>query len=158
MKGTLGTFAALVVVTLVVAPLAHAEEPTREGYVAQLEPLCQANKKANERIMAGARERVNKGKLKPAGKQFVRVSRSFGGLVKQIAAVPPSPADSHRVERWLTLLRLVESRLLKVGRYFEEGEKIKATHESIQAERSGNSANNAIFALHFHYCHLTRIG
>jgi hypothetical protein len=158
MKRTLGTLAALVVVTLVVAPLAHGEDPTRESYVAQLEPICQANRVANERIMAGARDRINKNELEPAGKQFIRVSRSFGGLIKRIAAVPAPPADSHRVERWLELMQLVEGRLRNVGKYFKEGEKIKATHESIQAERSGNSANNAIFALHFHYCRLTRIG
>jgi hypothetical protein len=156
MKGTLGTFAALVALTLAVAPLARAEEPSRESYVAQLEPICQANRAANERIMNGAKERVSAGKLKPAGRQFIRVSRSFGSLIKQIAAVPPPPADSHRVERWLALMHLLEGRLLNVGKYFIEGEKIKATHESIQAERSGNSANNAIFALHFRYCRFTR--
>jgi hypothetical protein len=158
MKGMLGTIAAVGVVLLAIAPLAPAEEPTRESYVAQIEPICQANRSVNERIMAGAKERVNKGKLELAGKQFVRVSSSLGGLIKRIAAVPPAPSDSHRVKRWLDLMRLVEGRLRNVGKYFKEGEEIKASHESIQAERSGNSANNAIFALHLHYCRFTRIG
>jgi phage host-nuclease inhibitor protein Gam len=155
MKGTLGTTAAVAVATLAVATLAHGEEQTRESYKTQLEPLCQANRMANKRIMAGARQRVNRDELEAAGKQFVRVSRSFGGLVKQIAAVPPPSADGHRVERWLELMRLLETRLRLVGKYFKAGEKIKATHESILAERSGLSANNISIVFHFHYCRLS---
>jgi len=158
MKGPLGTLAAFALVTLAVAPLAHAEEQTRESYVAQVEPICQANRTANERIMAGAQERVNKDKLTPAGKQFVRLSESFGGLIKQLATVPPAAADAHRVERWLESLRLLKTRLRNVGKYFKEGEKIKATHESILAERSGLSANNTSIVFHFHYCRITRVG
>lgn len=152
MKRLLGTLAAIATAMLVIAPLAHGEEPTRESYVAQVEPICKANRDANERIMAGARDRVNKGKLEPAGKQFVRVSDSVGGLVKQLAAVSPPAADSHRVDRWLELIGLLKSRLRTVGKYFKAGEKIKATHASILAERSGLSANNISIVFHFHYC------
>lgn len=155
MKGTLGTTAAVAVAMLAVVVPAHGEEQTRESYKARLEPLCQANRAANKRIMAGARDRVNAGKLVVAGKQFVRVSHSFGGLVKRIAAVPPPPADGHRVERWLELMRLLETRLRTVGKYFKAGEKIRATHESILAERSGLSANNISIVFHFHYCRLS---
>jgi hypothetical protein len=158
MKGTLGTVAAVALATLAAAPPAHAEEQTRESYKAQVEPICQANRTANTKIMAGASERVKKGKLEIAGKQFVRVSRSFGGLIKQLATVPPPPADSHRVERWLELMRLLETRLRTVGKYFKQGEKIKATHESILAERSGLSANNISIVFHFHYCRLSHFG
>jgi hypothetical protein len=152
MRRTLGIPATVALVTLAVAPLARGEEPTREGYVAQVEPICQVNRTANEKIMAGSKERVDKGKLELAGKQFVRVSESFGGLVKQLAAVSPPAADSHRVDRWLGAMRLLKSRLRTVGKYFKAGEKIKATHESILAERSGLSANNISIVFHFHYC------
>jgi hypothetical protein len=158
MKGKLGTAAAIVVATLAVATLADGEEQTRETYKAQVEPLCQANRAANERIMSGARDRVNAGKLEAAGNQFVRVSRSFGGLVGRLATVPPPPADSHRIERWLKFMRLLRTRLRLVGEYFKEGEKIKAAHESILAERSGLTANNISIVFHFHYCRLSHFG
>ncbi|HSS05385.1 MAG TPA: hypothetical protein VLK89_09425 [Solirubrobacterales bacterium] len=157
MRGTLGILAAIMLVTLTVAPLAHGEDQTREGYVAQVEPICQANRAANERIMAGAKDRVNKGKLALAGKQFVRVSGSVGSLIAGLAAVPPPPADSHRIERWLHLMRLLEQRLRNVGKYYKAEEKIKATHESILAERSGLSANNTSIVFHFHYCRFSHI-
>lgn len=156
MKGPLGTLAAITLVTLAVTPPAHAEEQTREGYVAQVEPICQANRVANERIMAGAQERIRKDKLVPAGKQFVRLSESLGEMIGQLTAVPPPAADGHRVERWLENLRLLKTRLRQVGKYFKEGEKIKATHESILAERSGLSANNTSIVFHFHSCRINR--
>jgi hypothetical protein len=153
MSAKLGTIAAILVATFAVAPLAQGEEPqTRDSYKAQVEPLCRANRAVNDRIMAGAQRRVNKGKLERAGKQFIRVSRSFGGLIGRLAKVPPPPADSHRVERWLQLTRLLRSRLRLVGKYLGEGLKIKATHESILAERSGLSANNTSIVFQFHYC------
>jgi hypothetical protein len=155
MKGKLGTLTAVVLATLAVAPLARGEEQTRETYKVQVEPLCQANREANDRIMSGAQKRVNAGKLEAAGKQFVRVSHSFGGLIRRLATVPPPPADTHRVERWLELMRLLEARLRLVGKYFEESLRIKATHESILAERSGLSANNISIVFHFHYCRLS---
>jgi hypothetical protein len=158
MKGTLGTFAAIAVALLVIAPLANGEEQTRESYKAQIEPICQSNRSANERIMDGARDRINKGKLEPAGKQFIRVSASFGELIKQIAAVPPPPADARRVDRWLDSMRLLKQRLRNVGKYYKAEEKIKATHESILAERSGLSANNTSIVFHVKYCRFGHIG
>jgi hypothetical protein len=158
MSRTLGTLAAIAIAMLAIAPLARGEEQTRESYKAQVEPICQANRTANERIMAGARDRVNKGKLVPAGKQFIRVSGSVGGLIEGLAAVPPPSADQHRVGRWLGSIRLLKQRLRLVGKYYKAGEKIKATHESILAERSGLTANNTSIVFHFHYCRFSHIG
>jgi hypothetical protein len=150
--------AAIAAALLAIAPLARGEEQTRESYKAQVEPICKANRQANERIMAGARDRVNKGRLELAGRQFIRVSGSFGGLIKQLVTVPPPPADDRRIERWFDSMRLLKQRLRNVGKYYKAGEKIKATHESILAERSGLSANNTSIVFHFHYCRFSHIG
>ncbi len=158
MRRTLGTLAAIVVAMLAIAPLARSEEQTRESYKAGVEPICQANREANERIMAGVRDRVNKGKLELAGKQFIRLSASFGGLIQKLLPIPAPPADERRVERWFDPMRLLKQRLRNVGKYYEAGEKIKATHESILAERSGLSANNISIVFHFHYCRFGHIG
>jgi hypothetical protein len=156
MKGPLGTFVAIAIALFAVSPTAAGDEQTRESYKEQVEPLCQANRRANERIMSGARQRVNMNKLVPAGKQFIRVSESLGKLIKQLKAVPPPPADTHRVKRWFDSMRLLKTRLRQVGKYFKEGEKIKGTHESILAERAGLSANNTSIVFHFHYCRIGR--
>jgi hypothetical protein len=158
MKRTLGTFAAIAIAMLAIAPLAVGEEQTRDSYKAQVEPICQANRSANEKIMAGARERVNKGKLALAGKQFIRVSGSFGGLIKQLTPIPAPTADERRIEHWLSSMQLLKQRLREVGKYYKAGEKIKAAHVSILAERAGLSANNTSIVFHFHYCRFSHIG
>ncbi|HEY8810049.1 MAG TPA: hypothetical protein VIM28_08505 [Solirubrobacterales bacterium] len=158
MKRTLGTFAAIAIAMLAIAPLAIGEEQTRDSYKAQVEPICQANRSANEKIMAGAKERVNKGKLVLAGKQFIQVSGSVGGLIKQLATIPAPTADERRIEHWLGSIQLLKQRLREVGKYYKAGEKIKATHESILAERAGLSANNTSILFHFHYCRFSHIG
>jgi hypothetical protein len=158
MKGPLGTFAAIAIAMLVIVPLAHGDEQTRESYKAQAEPICQANRSANEKIMAGAKERINKGKLEPAGKQFIRVSGSLSGLIKQLTPITAPAADEHRVERWLDSMQLLERRLRNVGKYYVAGEKIKAAHEAILAERAGLSANNTSIVFHFHYCRFSHVG
>jgi len=152
----MGTVAAVVLAMLAVAPFAHAEEQTRETYKAQVEPLCQVNREANERIMQGAQRRINKDEFEPVGKQFVRVSKSFGGLVKQLANVPAPSADAHRVDRWFEQMRLLKTRLRTTGKYYKEGEDFKAAHESVLAERAGITANNTSIVFHLHYCRFGR--
>lgn len=154
MKGKTAIFGCALATMLALAALAHGEEQTRESYKAQVEPLCRANREANERIMTGVRQRVNKGKLKLAGKQFIRVSISFAGLINELATVPSPAGDEHRVERWFDSLRLLRLRLHKVGTYYKAGKAIKAAHEAILAERAGISANNTSIVFHFHYCRL----
>lgn len=158
MKRTLGTFAAVVIAMLAIAPLAAGEEQTRDSYKVQVEPLCQANRSANEKIMAGAKDRVNNDKLGPAGKQFIRLSASFGRLIKQLGTIPPPPADERRVERWVDSMRLIKRRLREVGKYYKADEKIRGTHTAILAERAGLSANNTSIVFNFHYCRFSHIG
>ncbi|HET7052488.1 MAG TPA: hypothetical protein VFI09_01055 [Solirubrobacterales bacterium] len=152
MRGKLGTLAAIALVTLAVAPLAHGEEQTRESYKAQVEPICRANRKTNEKIMAGAQQRINENKLKPAGRQFVRLSRSFGDLVGGLTKVSPPATDVHRIDRWIEIMKLLKGRLRLAGKYYVEGNKIKGTHMAIWAQRAALSANNTTIVLHFHYC------
>ena len=156
MRGPLGTLAALLLAMLVIAPLTLGAEQTRETYKERVEPVCKANREANERIMSGARQRVNKNKLKPAGKQFVRLSDSFGKLIKRLAPVPPPVGDERRIGRWIESMKLLKTRVRLVGKYFIAGEKIRANHESILAERAGISANNTSIVLHFHDCRFGR--
>jgi hypothetical protein len=152
----LGTLTATALALLALAPPAGGGEQTRETYRAEVEPLCQANRAANERITRGLRRRVNRGMLTPAGKQFIRLSESFGKLVGRLARVPAPSGDEHRVGRWLEMLRLLRKRLRNVGRYFIAGEKIRGNHESILAERAGISANNISIVFHFRHCRIGR--
>lgn len=155
MRGTLLTAFLVLAVTLVATAAAWAEEgPTRDEYVAQVDPICQKNTEANKRILQGASQKVNAGKLNQAGAQFTRAAAAFGKSITEITAVPRPTADSPRLEKWFGFLKKIKTNLGKVGKALKEGNKVRAVHEKIRAERSSNAANNVSFVFGFKYCHL----
>lgn len=157
MKRTLGITAAVLVATLAVATTAYgADEQTRESYVAAVEPICERDREAGAQILSGTRENIREGRLGVAGRQLIRASRRFGSTIGQLVAVPRPAADEEKLQRWFGFLRLVKERLRKTGKFYEEGKELKATHESIRAEKSGNAANNVSFVFRFRYCRLSR--
>lgn len=156
MRRMQGTIAALLAAMLVLAAFAVAEEgPTRDEYVSQVEPICKSNAEANERILKGAHTRVKHDKLRQASGQFFRASDAFGKAVAAIVAIPRPPTDDARLKKWFGFLRIVETNLRKVGKALKEGNKVKALHETIRAERSGNAANNVASIFEFHQCRLS---
>jgi len=149
--------AAVLLATLAVAAVARGyEEPTREHYIATVEPICKSDREASEQILAGTREAIRDGKLKVAGRQLIRASRHFGEAIRKLIAVPRPPADEAKLQKWFGFLRILRDRIRQTGVYYKEGEELRATHESIAAERTGNAANNVSFSLKFKYCRLGR--
>lgn len=142
---------------LAVAAVAHgAEEPTRETYVATVEPICKRDREAAEKILTGAKDAIREGRLDVAGRQLVRASQRFGESIRQLVAVPRPPADEAKLQKWFKFLRIVRDRIRQTGVYYKEGKRLQATHESIRVERSGNAANNVSYSLKFKYCRLSR--
>jgi len=157
-RGKLGILAA-VVELLAVAPLAHAEgDQTRETYTQRIEPICKQNRIANERIMAGAQRRIKRKQFGTVGKQFIRVSGSFAGLIRRLRPVAPPLGYERAVARWLKFMRLAKARLRIVGKAYRQGKDIKAAHVSILAERAGISANNISIAFKVRECRFGRLG
>jgi hypothetical protein len=156
--GAKGTLALIGLATLTVATtsaLAAEGGPTRDEYAAQVDPICEQNTIANERILKGAQAKVNNGKMKAAGGQFIRASEKFGATVKEIAKVPRPPADDARLVKWFGFLKIVAKNLRMVGKALKEEDRIKAIHERIRVERSSNAANNVSFVFGFRYCRIT---
>jgi len=145
--------------TLLLAASAHAEEvPSRAEYVEQVEPICQANTEANQRILKDVKTKARSktlSKVKEAGAQFIQASSAFGAAEKKIAAVPRPAADDARLLKWFKYLGIVKTKLFKLGQALKAGEKILAAHEQIRVERASNAANNVSFIFEFHYCHLS---
>jgi hypothetical protein len=141
---------------LCVAAAAHGDEQTRESYVAAVEPICQRDREAGERILSGAGDKIKEGNLAGAGRQLIRASGRFGTTIREIVAVPRPAADEAKLQKWFGFLRIVKGRLRKTGKLYKEGKRLAATHESIRTEKSANAANNVSFAFHFRYCRLSR--
>jgi hypothetical protein len=140
--------------TLLVAAVAHAEGPTREEYVGQVDPICKANTDANKPLLKKARKSAQQKKYKPAAADVMKAAKNFGTSLKKIEAVPQPAADAAQLQKWFGFLGIVKANLEKVSKALGEENKIKAQHEEIRVERSSNAANNVSFVFGFKYCHL----
>jgi hypothetical protein len=141
--------------TLIAVAAAWGEDgPTREEYVATIDPICKTNIDSNKNLLKGVGAIVKAGKLKLAASRFTEVASNFGKTIKSIEVIPRPAADSARLEKWFSFLKIVQMNLGKVGKALREENKIRASHEKIRAERSSNAANNVSFVFGFHYCNL----
>ena len=154
MKRTLTTVALVFAATAVVVAAAWAADPTREEYVATIDPICKKNVDSNKKVLKGVGALVKAGKLKVAASRFTQVAANFGRTIKSVEAIPRPPEDSPRLEKWFKFLKIVQKNLAEVGKALKEENKIRASHEKIRAERSSNAANNVSFVFGFHYCNL----
>lgn len=127
-------------------------DQTRETYVAQVEPICKTNTKANERILSGAEKKVKEGKLKVAAGQFTQAAAAFTKAVKQIKAVPQPVADVAKLAKWTGYLETETKLLGEIGAALKAGNKTKAQTLSVKLTHNGNLANNAVLGFDFNYC------
>jgi hypothetical protein len=149
--------AAALLATLGLAAIAQgAEEPTLETYRAQVEPICKRDREAAEKILGGTKEAIREGRLDAAGRRLIRASRRFGETIGKLVAVPRPAANEEKLQKWFGFLRILRDRTRQTGVYYRQGERIRATHESIAAERTANAANNVSFSLRFRDCRLSR--
>jgi hypothetical protein len=145
---------ALAVGLAVSAPLALAIEanPTRDEYVAAVEPICGRNSEANSRILKGVKQQVKSGELVPAGKRFVRASSALAKTVRQIVAVPQPAADSAKLTKWIGYLQKEKGYLQKIGGFLKAKNKYQAQKQAVELNRNNNKANNAVISFGFHKC------
>jgi hypothetical protein len=125
---------------------------TRESYAARVEPICKTNTKANERILAGVRREIKKGRLKLAAAQFKQAAAAFGRAVDQIAAVPQPPADRAKLTRWLGALADEQALLSEIGAALKADKKVLAERLSVRLNHNGRAANLDALGFEFDYC------
>lgn len=147
-------FALAAALTLLAAvPLALGAEPTRETYVAAVEPICKANTKADEKILKGVRGEVKAGKLRPAARQFASAARALTKTRRELAAVPRPPADRARLTKWLGYIKVEAELFQRAAQKLKAGEKTAAERMSVLLTHEANLANDAVLAFEFNYCH-----
>lgn len=156
MSSSIKLSAVVVLALLFAVPVAGAIEPdpTRDEYVAEVEPVCKANTEANSRILAGVKEQVKQGKLVAAGKRFIRASGALGKSVRQIAAVPRPSADAAKLEKWVDYLTQEKAYLQKIGQALKAGNKFQAQKYAVQLNRNNNKANNTVISFGFKHCRI----
>jgi len=149
---------AMALALLIGVPVAQAVEGevelTREQYVAKLEPICAANGKANGRILKGVKRQVQKGKLTPAGKRFLRASGALGRSIRQMAKAPKPAADATKLNKWFRYLFKEKSYLRLVGKALKSNNRYKAQKLAVRLNKNNNQANNTVIAFGFKQCRI----
>jgi hypothetical protein len=145
---------AIALLALVCVPVALAA-PTRAEYVAQLEPICQANTQANSRILKGARHRVKTDQLAKASKQFTRATAAFATTVDQMAAVEQPSSDLATLSDWFGRLRREVTLLRGNTTQLKHGNADRAQRLAVRLNQNSRSANDVVVGFGFNYCLVT---
>jgi len=140
------------VLVLASAALALGAEVTRESYVAAVEPICQTNAKANEKILAGVQSEVRRGKLGPAAAQFAKAGAALKRTLNELRAVPQPQADKPRLTRWLADIKGEVGLFEATAVDLKAGQKAAAEHNSTRLTSEANLANNEVLPFEFRYC------
>lgn len=148
-------FVTVLLALLVGAPLALATEgePTREEYVRQVDLICKKSEKTNSRILKGVKRLVaKKHQFIPAGKRFLRASKSFGRAVRKIAGVPQPSMDEAKLHKWIGYLKDEKSLLQRIGQALKHKQGGRANHLAVQFHHTNKKANNTVLNFEFEYC------
>jgi hypothetical protein len=154
MKRTIAIVGGSLVVALLLAAAAFAAEVSRDEYKAAAEPICKTNTQANERILAGVRQEVQKGNLKPAAAKFMKASTALKKALKELEALPQPVADEARLARWFSLVGLEAELFASAGKKLKAGDKAGAEHIVTKLTQNANKANNQVLPFGFRYCRL----
>jgi hypothetical protein len=148
---------ALAVALLVTVPAALAAEgelDPKKAYAEQVEPICKANSEANSRILKGVKGQVQQGKLKPAGRRFVRASTALGKAVTQINRVPRPPEYEAKLGKWIGYLKSEKTYLQQIGQALKAEDKFKAQKLAVKLNSNNNKANNTVISFPFKECRI----
>jgi hypothetical protein len=129
-----------------------AAEQTRETYKAQVEPICQVNAKANERILTGVRKLVKQGKLTQAGAKFLKAGAALKKTYTQLNAVEKPPSDAARLTKWLGYVKKESELFTRGGKALKAKNKHKAQKIVNELTETANQANATVISFSFHYC------
>ncbi|HEY5943211.1 MAG TPA: hypothetical protein VIT89_10165 [Solirubrobacterales bacterium] len=143
-----------IVVALAMAVPAFAAEATPESFKAAAEPICKTNREANERVLDGARQNVQTGKLKKASGQILAAAKALKRARTQLLAVEKPTADTARLTKWLNGIKTEIEMLESTGRKLAKGEKNAALKMIIRLKTNANKTNNLVLDYEFRYCRI----
>jgi hypothetical protein len=132
--------------------VAAAAEVSRDEYVERVEPICQVNTEANERILAGVRAEVNRGHLKAASQRFAKAAQALKQARAELVAVPQPSADKATLAKWLGGVKSEVQLLETVSRKLASGEKIAAQKLVVKLNYNAAHTNAAVVGFEFRYC------
>jgi hypothetical protein len=139
---------------LLFASAALAAEVSRDEYKEAVEPICQTNTKANERILGGVKSEVRQGKLRTAAAKFTKASGELSRTVEELERVPGPAADQARLDNWFGLVTVEAELFGMAGKKLKAGDKAGAEHIAAKLGQNANKANVEVLPFSFRYCRL----
>jgi hypothetical protein len=146
--------AAALVALGVLGASARATEVSREGFREQAEPICMVDTKANERILAGVRAEVRKGKTGPPAARFAKAAKALRSALAQLEGLPRPAADEARLARWFATVRTEVGYFEAVSRKLKAGQKAAAERLVSKLTVNGTKADDQVLPFEFTYCRL----
>lgn len=146
--------AAAVMLVLVACGAAFAAEVSRDEYKEAAEPICKKSAKANERILAGVRKEVRRGRLKRPAAQFAKASKEQARTLRALEALPRPSADEARLARWFSYLKIEAELFASAGKKLKAGDKGGAERVFTKLSSNINKANVQVLPFEFNHCRL----
>lgn len=131
---------------------ALAAEPTKESYREAVEPICQANTEANEKILAGVRAKVKAGKLDAAARQFRAAAQALKRTRAQLLRVPKPAEDAARLTKWLGYVKTEVELFEATARKLAADQETAAQKMVVRLISTARQANNQVLSYQFRYC------
>jgi hypothetical protein len=148
------TLGAALALALILAATAFAAEVSRDEFKEAVEPICMANTKTNEKILAGVRQEVKTGKLKTAASKFTKASGELKRTLGELENVPEPVADEARLTKWFKLVKEEAELFGQAGAKLKAGDKAGAEHIVTKLTQNANKANLEVLPFGFRYCRL----
>jgi hypothetical protein len=131
-----------------------AAEATPESFKEAAEPICKTNREANEKVLDGARQNVQAGKLTKASRQLFAAARALTRARTQLLAIPKPAADVAKLTKWLKGIKTEVELLESTGRKLAGGDKNGAMKMIIRLKTNANQTNNLVLDYEFRYCRI----
>jgi hypothetical protein len=149
---TLTALCIAALLTLAAAVPASATEESREEYVAQVEPICRTNTKANERILAGTKAEVRHGHLEEAAGKLAAAGQALRATLRELRAVRQPRADRPRLGAWLGYVKKVAELFSVAAHQLDSGQKYAAEKTVVRLNNNATLADNKVLEFEFAYC------
>jgi hypothetical protein len=90
---------------IVVAAVASAAPPTRDAYIAKVDPICKETNRKTERGLRGYGDALDHGRYARAARLLDRTLEIYVKSVRRLGEIEPPAADADRISKWLRLER-----------------------------------------------------
>lgn len=126
--------------------------PTRADYIAQADPICREGNRKSAPYFGKVDKLVRKDRLVAAGRNLIKGERLQLKTGRKLAELEPPPADTDRIERWLSLVQRGVRRAITAGQWLTRGNLDRAARIFGQGQRLFAKGRRQVRPIDFQVC------